>query len=856
MALAHPSAAVGLDHGGVVAPGLVADRRLLAWWTGFVPVAGLATIGLGATVLVGWAAGLVVLTCVVPGTPSMRPNTAVCLVLLGACLLVGFPASAVSAGRRGAAAGCASIVAIVGLFTLAEYAVGVDLGLDRVLFAGAVGVHPGSTSHPGRMAMNTATAVVLLAGAQVLLLVRARSRNVRVGQAMCLGSAGLGLLGLYGYVLQVPGLQQFLGLTGIPVPTAVGVIVVSVATFFTCPVDGLARLLTARGPSAMLTRRMLATTLLVPAAIGWVGLRAQGDGWFGTQLDVLLVTFSNVTVFAAVSVVVGARAARLEAARDHAVACELSARKRADAGQRAMQLHLRTLAAIVESSDDAIIGETLDGTITSWNPGAERMYGHAAADAVGANISIIAGPAGIAELSDVLAKIAAGQRVDHYETQRTHKDGALVDVSVTVSPIQDDNGTVVGASAVARDVRARKRAEARQKTIDERTRLAQRLQSVGQLAGGVAHDFNNLLAVILNFTAFVTEQTADDEAVQADLAQVRAAVERAAGLTNQLLLFTRGETTRPELLDVNAAIAEAHAMLARTIGESIELVAVPSSDPLMIYADGGQIQQVLINLAVNARDAMPDGGTLVLAGTITELDEHHVDLQPALPAGRYVRLLVSDTGVGMSRDVVAHIFEPFYTTKPTGQGTGLGLATVYAIVTEAGGSLNVYSEPNLGTTFRAYFPVADQPSAGVTTAPDAVQPPRGNGETILVVDDEDAIRQVVFRILDHGGYHVLSARGGREALTTAADHRFQLLLTDAIMPDMSGRRLAELVRRQHPRLPVLYMSGYSDGLRGTQFIVDEEIGFIEKPFTAHGLLQRVHDLLVHRDTDAPAANGH
>jgi PAS domain S-box-containing protein len=535
-----------------------------------------------------------------------------------------------------------------------------------------------------------------------------------------------------------------------------------------------------------------------------------------------------------------------------AVARDISSRKHAEAAQRAADVRLQIFAAIVESSDDAIIGGTLDGTVTAWNSGAERMYGFTAADMIGNETSIIAGPGGAGEILSVLARIAAGQHIEHYESQGFRRDGTVLDISATLSPICDADGTVVGASAVCRDISARKRAEARQREIDERNQIAQRLQSLGQLAGGVAHDFNNLLAVILNFTAFVSEQTTRDEAVQADLAQVRTAAERAAGLTHQLLLFTRGETTRPEILDVNAAIAEAYAMLARTIGADIELIAVPSPEPLMIYADSGQIQQVLVNLAVNARDAMPDGGTLVIEGSMTDLDEHQADLQPMLRPGRYARLLVSDTGTGMSKEVAARIFEPFYTTKPTGKGTGLGLATVYGIVVDAGGSLNVYSEPNLGTTFRAYFPVADESSKPPTTTPDIAEPPPGHGQYVLVVDDEDTIRQVVTRILEPGGYQVLSACGGPEALAMDARHPCQLLLTDAIMPAMSGRRLAELLRRRHPGLPVLYMSGYSDGLRGTDVIIDEEFGFIEKPFIAHNLLQRIHELLTHTEASAPA----
>jgi two-component system, cell cycle sensor histidine kinase and response regulator CckA len=265
---------------------------------------------------------------------------------------------------------------------------------------------------------------------------------------------------------------------------------------------------------------------------------------------------------------------------------------------------------------------------------------------------------------------------------------------------------------------------------------------------------------------------------------------------------------------------------------------------LLICADSGRIQQVLINLAVNARDAMPDGGTLVIEATIADLDENQTGLRPALRhPGRYVRLLVSDTGTGMSKDVAARIFEPFYTTKPTGKGTGLGLATVYGIVTDAGGSLNVYSEPHLGTTFRAYFPVAGEPSRPPVTPPELVELPRGDGQRILVVDDEEPIREVLRRILYDAGHQVLTAAGGAEALDLDARPGCHLLLTDVIMPGMSGGRLAELLRRRHPGLPVLFMSGYSDGLRAAVPVDNQDVGFVEKPFTAMGVLRRIHDLL-------------
>jgi PAS domain S-box-containing protein len=364
---------------------------------------------------------------------------------------------------------------------------------------------------------------------------------------------------------------------------------------------------------------------------------------------------------------------------DEADARERAARETAEA-QRA------TLATVVEHTDDAVVGITPEGIITAWNGGAERLFRYTAEEVVGKPATMLADEAGSDQQTDVLARIRHGERGLSYETRRLRKDGTPVDVSLTVTPIEDQAGNVIGASAIARDITAAKEAAERQRAIQERTHQAQRMESLGKLAGGVAHDFNNILAIIANYTEFAIEETTDRPDLQADLTQVRTAVDRATNLTRQLLTFTRGETIQPQDVDLNAAITEAQRMLERTIGEHINLIAAPASQPLTVHADPSQLQQVLLNLAINARDAMPEGGTLVLETNSATLDGDEVNMQPPLPAGTYARLLVSDTGEGMSPETAARIFEPFYTTKPHGKGTGLGLATVYGIVTEAGGA--------------------------------------------------------------------------------------------------------------------------------------------------------------------------
>ena len=501
----------------------------------------------------------------------------------------------------------------------------------------------------------------------------------------------------------------------------------------------------------------------------------------------------------------------------------------------------RRHAAIVASSSDAIIGRSLDGTITSWNRGAERMYGYAPAEAIGSDLAMLVPPERSGELPDTTERVRRGEPTGQFESQRVRKDGATIDVSVTISPIHDAAGLVVGTSAVARDITDRKRTEADRQALGERLRQSERLESLGQLAGGVAHDFNNLLGVILNYAAFVAERTVDNPAVHADVEQIRAAAERGARLTSQLLIVGRREAIRPAVLDLNAIVADIRDLLSRSIGEQVKLTVRSDIALPAIRADRGQIEQILLNLAVNARDAMPAGGTLHIATHVADLDEDYLRQHPDARLGRHVELAVSDTGAGIPPEVAGHIFEPFFTTKPKGQGTGLGLATVYGIVTEAGGSLSVNSEAGLGTTFRLLFPAVDEPAALAAIPPAADI--EGHGETILVVEDEAAMMEVTARILRHHGYTVVEATNGPEAIALAAQPDVRLLLTDSVMPQMSGRELARQIRELRPELPVLFMSGYDQKVIGTRRVLGEDIALVQKPFNAETLLTWVRSVM-------------
>jgi signal transduction histidine kinase len=379
---------------------------------------------------------------------------------------------------------------------------------------------------------------------------------------------------------------------------------------------------------------------------------------------------------------------------------------------------------------------------------------------------------------------------------------------------------------------------------------SQRLESLGQLAGGIAHDFNNLLAVILGYATFIARRAPEGSDDERDVAEIQKAGERATRLTHQLLAFARRETVRPRVLDLTGVVLEMEELLRRTLGEHVKLETALAADLWPIMADYGQLEQVLVNLAVNARDAMPQGGTLTLDTENVDADDAYVSARPGLAPGRYVRLRVSDTGTGMAPDVVARAFEPFFTTKPKGEGTGLGLATIYGIVTGAGGHVQIYSEPGLGTTFTVLLPATDAPLPDLG---ERREPRRGHGETVLVVEDEAAMLEVTRRLLEDGGYDVLTASGGEGALRIAAGHagEIHLLLTDVVMPGMLGKEVAARVSELRPQIGVLYMSGYAQAVIGPMGDLSAGHTIIDKPFTEAQLLERVAEALSRASAGPP-----
>jgi PAS domain S-box-containing protein len=394
----------------------------------------------------------------------------------------------------------------------------------------------------------------------------------------------------------------------------------------------------------------------------------------------------------------------------------------------------------------------------------------------------------------------------------------------------------------------RAEAQSDREQLQAQLEQSQRLEVLGQLAGGVAHDFNNLLAVILNYAAFVAEEIAtrpDMEEVGRDVGQIRRAAERAAALTHQLLAFARREVVQARVLDVNDIVADVEQLLRRTIGEDIVLRTTLARDLWPVLADSGRLEQVLVNLAVNARDAMRGGGTLTIETANLVEDDF-------ARRGRHIRLRMSDTGTGMPADVIAHAFEPFFTTKYDGTGTGLGLATVYGIVVQAGGAVEIQSQLGVGTTFTITIPATDQRAVPAENPRSHQRAPKG--ATVLVVEDEEALREVTSRIFRGSGCRVITAADGREAVALAAQHdgEIHLLVTDVVMPYMLGKEVAERIRQIRPDIEVLYMSGYAQPVLASQGRLDPGVNLIEKPFSAASLIDKAGQILHRRLDGAPA----
>jgi len=505
--------------------------------------------------------------------------------------------------------------------------------------------------------------------------------------------------------------------------------------------------------------------------------------------------------------------------------------------KRAEETRVR-LASIVESSEDAIIGQTLDGIVMSWNRGAERTYGYSANEVIGKPIGFLIPQDRLDSAKQMVERVKQGEHVSHHETVRRRKDGKAIYVALSISPIKDGAGTIIGVSGIGRDITERK-------SLEAQLRQAQKVESIGQLAGGIAHDFNNLLTVINSYSAMLLEERdASNPTIRNGIEQIKEAGHRAASLTRQLLTFSRQQVLEPKVLDLNDVVSNIAKLLRRLIGENINLDLYLHPSIGRVKVDPGQIEQVIMNLAVNGRDAMPGGGQLTVKTGNVELDDayarEHVSVQP----GPYVMLAVSDTGCGMDAETQTRIFEPFFTTKEPGKGTGLGLATVYGIVTQSGGHIWIQSELGKGSTFKIYFPRVEEKSELTESRPVRTEALRGS-ETVLLVEDDEMVLVLAQTILERYGYTVLAAQNVQDALRFAQEGQgpIHLLLADTIMPDMNGPELAKRILSIRPQMKVLHMSGYTDKVIVKTAALDSGFAFLQKPLTLETLTRKVREVL-------------
>ncbi len=522
--------------------------------------------------------------------------------------------------------------------------------------------------------------------------------------------------------------------------------------------------------------------------------------------------------------------------------------RRERSGMRCVRESEALLRAVTDATPDPVFLKGRDGRWLFCNPATLPVTGKTMDQVIGKTDAEIYGdPAISAPLMETDRRVMESGQAEVVDERILGPQGYRLFLS-TKAPYRDAEGRVVGVIGNARDITDRKRAEQELLAAEERFQQAQKLESVGRLAGGVAHDFNNLLTVILSCSdALQADLRAGRPAALEDVEQIRTAGARARDLTGQLLAFARRQVIAPVPLDLNDAVRNSERLLRRVLGEDVQLSVQLEPALWTVVCDPGQVEQVILNLAVNARDAMPRGGTLALRTRNLLADETHAARDGEARAGEWAQLTVQDSGAGMGPEVLAHLFEPFFTTKPKGSGTGLGLATVYGIVSQADGHLHVRSAVGQGTTVEVCFP--RRPEAAQQPRPAVAAPAAGGTETVLAVEDDPLVREITARALRSGGYRVLVAGSGAEALETAdrLQGRLHLLVTDVVMPGLDGRALADELRRRNPEVRVLYVSGYTQDVISHHGVLDSGVELLPKPFTSGALLAKVRAVL-----DAPA----
>jgi PAS domain S-box-containing protein len=796
-------------------------ERTHTWGRLFLPIVFL-TLALSLITLAGWLVDIESLKSFVPESSPMSSNSAFLLCLV--CLSL-IPLQSRKRAGRYLGSLAALCVLIVGLLTLAEYLFGFNLGIDG----------RGQPFHSLRMSPISAVNFFLIGLALFLLWISPTERTVCI-QILAVTASIVALFNIVGYLYSVTVFYHISPYKPISIRSSICFGSAVVAILLARPGEGLMGLILEESYGGLIIRRFLLFVLIIPVLLGGLACLVIQSGLFAEPHAILVLVVLTIFAFMILLLVNGRTISRTESEKKKAE----GEFRRIESNYRELFENIGNAVCICEHSENGN-----DFLILDINKAAERVEGINKEEALGKSIRRVIPMMEDFGIFEVIKGVwATGQpEFSEHSLGRSEADTLWRKSRIYKLP----SGEVV---TIYDDITERKRAEREKEMLRYQLFQAQKMEAIGRLAGGIAHDFNNFLTIIAGYCDLLFDNSRLSNPERDDLAEIKNAAQSASALIHQLLAFSRKQLLQPEVLNINGIISNIKNMLKTLLSEKIELVLKLDQELRSVEVDPSQIIQVIMNLAVNARDAMQNGGVIIIeTGNVTVSREYsaiHVDIDP----GEYVLLEVIDTGIGMDGETLSRVFEPFFTTKDLGKGTGLGLSTVYGIIKQSGGAIYPYSEPGKGTTFKIYLPavVNKQPSKQKSTGDETLPP---GSESILLVEDDPALRAFVKRILDKNGYAVLDAGDGETALRIAEEHglRLDLLITDIIMPKMNGRELSELLQGLCPDITVLYISGYTEDCLGENGILDQQIHFLRKPFNAGTMLTKIRHVL---DTKADA----
>ncbi len=780
----------------------------------------------GVAVLIGWAGDVSLLKSILPGYSAMKPNTAIAFILSGLVLALAarresLPPSPVV--RMAVAAGALLVLAL-GAASLVEYLTTVDLAIDRLFFADAIDP---TEPLPGRMSPISALSFLLF-GLLMLLPRRAGPAIDTIFTALAISGLTFAYLAIIGYAYHVPMLYRREAYGSIALHSALALFLLFLGAAASRPGLGWMALLRSESAGGAMARRLLPTIVVGLPVVGWVRIQGESLGLYDTLTGVALLTIASVAILTGLVWAIGNYADRIDRERRATLVSLTASEER----QRISEERYRRLFDLMQEA----VWIHQDGMILFANPAAARLFGAPDPQAVvGRSIFAIIHPEDRLRAQErTRLSLKEGRQLPITDLRYLGLDGVTRIGATHAAPITEEGHR--RSLATARDVTAQRQAE-------EQLRQSQKMEAVGHLTGGMAHDFNNLLTVVLGNLDIALARTEGD--TRRMIENALRAGELGATLIQRLLAFSRRQTLAPRPLDANALILGLEDLLRRTLGEAIEIDLKLGSGLWPMLADRSQVESALINLAVNARDAMPEGGKLTIETANTHLDEVYASRNSDVTPGDYVMLAVTDTGSGMTPAVLARATEPFFTTKDVGEGSGLGLSMIYGFAKQSRGHMKIYSEVGLGTTVRLYLPRPAGDTAETAMPAPAIVSNAAHGETILAVEDDAGVRSLVISQLADLGYRVIEAANGPQALAILeSDRKIDLLFTDVVMPGgMTGRALAERALALRPSLKLLFTSGYTENTIAHHGRLEAGVHFLAKPYKLADLARKIREAL-------------